>query len=147
METRDESKLENDEPQNSKLQKNGLEWTVFVLSLVLVLGTLGFLAYDAVTQGHDAARLEVRLGPMRETGAKAARLYVVPVTVSNKGDRTAEGVLVEVAIEKNKREIERAEVEIAYVPRRSQAEAHVVFSRNPRNTGELKSRVLGYQEP
>ena len=146
MEKRDKDKLANDKPDN-KLQKNALEWSVFAFSLVLVLGTLGFLAYDALTQGQDAARLEVRPGAIRETGAPSARFYVVPITVFNKGDFTAEGVAIEVVIEKNKREIERAEVEIAYVPRRSQAEASVVFSRDPRKEGELKSRVIGYQEP
>ena len=118
-----------------------------MLGLILVLSTLGYLFYDAITQGQDAARLEVRLGQPQEAGASDTKYHVVPVTVINSGDRTAEGVLVEVALEKDGEEIESSEFEIAFVPRHSQSKGQVVFSQNPSTTGELKPRVLGYEEP
>jgi len=142
-----ENKLQKNKLQKNKLQKNWLEWSVFALGLVLVLGTLGYLVFDAATQGSEAARLEVRLGKTKEAGTTMMKYYAVPVTVVNTGDQTAEGVVVQVTIEKAGREIESAEFEIAFVPRRSQAEGQVIFSKDPRTSGELKPRVLGYEEP
>lgn len=131
----------------NKLQKNWLEWSVFVVGLVLVLGTLGYLGYDAIAHGNDVARLEVRLGKPKEAGTTAMKYFIVPVTVVNTGDKTAEGVVIEVTIEKAAKEVESAEFEIAFVPRHSQAEGQVIFSKDPRISGELKPRVLGYEEP
>jgi uncharacterized protein (TIGR02588 family) len=73
--------------------------------------------------------------------------FIVPITAVNKGDHTAEGVVIEVTIEKNGKEVETAQFEIGFVPRRSQADGQVIFSKDPRTSGTLKPRVLGYEEP
>jgi len=130
----------------NNLKKNWLEWSVFAVGLVLVVGTLGYLAYDAITQGSDPARIEVKLGSPREVSTSAAKYYVVPVSAHNKGDHTAEAVVIEVVLEKDGKEVETSQFELSFVPRRSQAEGQVVFSKDPR-AASLKPRVVGYEEP
>ena len=122
--------------------KHPLEWAVFGVSLVLVLGLVGFLVYDATTCGSVPPELVVGLGrPVRSAGG-----YAVPVEVRNQGDETAEGVHVEVVLELPGKEPERADLEVAFVPRQSLRRAWVTFPADPA-AGRLSGRVLGYEVP
>ena len=126
----------------SKVRKHPLEWIVFAVSLVLVGGTLGFLAWDAL-QGEDSpAALSVELGRPEPRGGA----WAVPVTVRNQGDVTAEGVKVEVTLETPGMAPETADFEAAFVPRRSQREGWVTFRNDP-SRGRLSARAAGYETP
>jgi uncharacterized protein (TIGR02588 family) len=125
--------------------KHPLEWAVFAVSLVLVLGTLGYLAYDAARgSAVDSAppEIAVRLGKAERSGA----VYAVPVEVHNRGEETAEGVHVEVILESPGRQPERAEFQVAFVPRQSVRRGWVTFTQDP-GTGRLTGRALGYEKP
>jgi uncharacterized protein (TIGR02588 family) len=125
-----------------RVEKNWLEWIVFGLGLLLVAGTLGFLVYDGATDEGRPPVVEVRLGEPRATGHN----FIVPVTVLNHGDETAEGVAVEVTLDAGGGEPERAEFAVAFLPRRATREGWVAFTNDPR-TGRLTPRVLGYEKP
>lgn len=126
----------------SRIAKHPLEWIVFAVSLAVVAGTVGFLAWDAM-QGEDSpAALSVELGrPEPRDGA-----WAVPVTVRNRGDETAEGVKVEVTLETPGAPPEMADFEAAFVPRRSQREGWVLFRSDP-SRGRLSGRAAGYETP
>ena len=125
-----------------KRDKHPLEWTVFGVSLILVLGTVGFLAWDAA-QGEDSpASLSVETGTPEPRGGA----WAVPVTVHNEGDETAEGVRVEVTLEAPGTQVETADFEAAYVPRRSKREGWVTFRSDPAR-GRLSGRAVGYENP
>lgn len=123
-----------------KIEKNWLEWCVFGVGLALVLGALGFLAYDGATTGDAPPRIEIELG---EPSAHAQG-FQVPVVVSNRGDLTAGDVHVEVTLEGGV--AERSDFHIAFLPRRSTREGVVTFHTDPR-AGRLRARVLGYEKP
>ena len=125
-----------------KVKKNRLEWVVFGISLLLVAGTLGFLVYDAVSLEKMPPDIEVRLGAPEQHGQE----FIVPVSVINRGDQTAEGVQVEVTLETGGAEPERGEFAIAFVPRRATREGWVAFRTDP-SKGRLTPRVLGYEKP
>ena len=126
-----------------KVEKNWLEWVVFGVGLILVLSTLGYLVYDGATAPDTPPDVEVRLGEPRRGGAG----FLVPVTVVNRGGRTAEGVLVEVVLEgAGPREPERGEFTLAFLPRGGTREGWVTFRSDPRQ-GRLTARALGYEEP
>lgn len=124
------------------LQKNWLEWIVFAISLVLVASTLGYLVYDAATLGNAPPTIEFKLGKPQPK----LDYFLVPVSVANRGDETAEGVLVEVVLENNGKEVETAEFEIAFLPRHSTRKGWVSFTTNPRSA-EMKARLLGFEKP
>lgn len=131
----------------SKLQKNWLEWIVFACGLVLVVSTLGYLAYEGATMGNDPPSIEVRLG----TPEQRTHNFIVPVTVTNHGDETAEGITVEVTLEnavggEGGGEPVRGELTIAFLPRRATREGWVTFQQDPR-AARLTARVLGYEKP
>lgn len=124
-------------------KKNWLEWVVFVAGLVLIIGVLGYLAYDGATLRGTPPVMEVSVGPAEQQ----AGLFVVPVAVTNTGDQTAEGVLVQVTLERSGEEPEQAEFEIAFLPRRSTREGWVSFETDPAAGGELTARIVGYEQP
>lgn len=125
-----------------RLEKNPLEWAVFFVGLAAVLATAGFLVWDAVTARGETPELHVELGEP-EPGAGG---FTVPVTVRNQGSETAEGVRIEVTLELPGAPPETAEIEMAFVPRRSQREGWVAFRRDPRQ-GRLTGRAVSYEKP
>ena len=125
-----------------KTQKNWLEWAVFAFGLILVSGTLGYLVYDAVSGKSDRPMLELTLEESYQQGGH----YVVPLTVRNRGGRTAEQVLVRVKLTVDGKEQESAELQIAYIPRQSQRQGYVTFESDPRE-GRLSGRAVGYEQP
>jgi uncharacterized protein (TIGR02588 family) len=126
----------------NKIQKNWFEWIVFALGLILVSATLGYLIFAGATMGHEPPSLEVHLG----TPEQRQFNFIVPVTVVNHGDETAEGVLIEVVMANGGEEIARGEVDVAFLPRHATRQGWVTFEQDPR-TAQLKARVLGYQKP
>jgi uncharacterized protein (TIGR02588 family) len=127
----------------SKIAKHPLEWIVFAVSLALVAGIVGFLAWDAVQEEDSPAVLSVELGRPEPRGSGT---WAVPVTVRNRGDETAENVNVEVTLETPGAEPETADFEAAFVPRRSKSEGWVMFRNDP-SRGKLSGRAVGYETP
>jgi|SRR5919206_2240455 uncharacterized protein (TIGR02588 family) len=124
-----------------KIEKNWLEWAVFGAGLALILGALGFLAYDGATAGDSPPEFRIELLPHERRGDS----FHVPVRVKNSGGRTAEGVRVEVLLE-GAGQAERGEFVLAFLPRGGTREAAVTFHADP-SAGRLRARVLGYEEP
>ncbi|MCA1604194.1 MAG: hypothetical protein LC775_01620, partial [Acidobacteria bacterium] len=88
------------------------------------------------------ASIEVRLGNPEQRQFN----FIVPVTVINHGDETAEGVRIEVVLDGGVGERARGELDVAFLPRHSTREGWVTFEQDP-SKGQLKARVLGYQRP
>ncbi|MGI9107288.1 MAG: hypothetical protein ACR2G4_13680 [Pyrinomonadaceae bacterium] len=126
----------------SKIQKNWMEWSVFAVGLVLLLSALAYLAYEGATMGSEPPSIEVRLGSPEQRPHN----FIVPVTVVNHGDATAEGVAIEVLMENAGTESARGELTIPFLPRRATREGFVTFQQDPR-AAQLKARVLGYEKP
>lgn len=124
-----------------KVEKNWLEWTVFAVGLLLVASTLAYLTYAGVTMGHEPPNLEVRVGTPEQRQSN----FVVPVSVVNHGDQTAEGVQVEVVLEINGSANRRGEFNVPLLPRHGSRDGWVTFDQDPR-TGRLSARVLGFQK-
>lgn len=125
-----------------KVEKNWLEWAVFAVSLLVLLGFVGTLVYLTSTGGDRPADLVVELGEPQRVSAG----FAVPVRVHNRGDRTAEEVRVEVTLEENGEAPQKRELTFPFLPRRSEREGLVVFDRDPRCCA-MSGRVTAYEEP
>ena len=125
-----------------KPKKNWLEWSIFAVSLVVVLGTVGVLLYEYLSLGSEPADLRIELArPEAHAG-----YYAVPVTVRNQGSATAQNVHLEVTLQLSGAETERAEFELDYLPRAAKRKAWVTFLHDPAQ-GKLTPRILGYENP
>lgn len=128
---------DNDQPAT----KNALEWTVFGISTVLVLGTLGTLAAAAIRYKDDPARLVVEASaPVLENG-----WFRVPVKIKNDGERVAANV--EISVSEGDGESQRqAGFTVDFVPRSGERSGSVSF----KDTGTppvIRCEVVGYEEP
>lgn len=124
------------------VEKNWLEWIVFGVSVVILLGFVGSLGYLLVVSGDRPADLVVELGTPQEDSAG----FRVPVRVRNRGDRTAEEVKVVVTLEPPGQMPEERELTFAFLPRRSERAGVVVFDRDPRCC-RLAGDVASYERP
>lgn len=124
------------------VQKNPLEWTVFAASLVIVAGCVAVLVAMMLRTSDRPADLVVTLGrPERVSSG-----FRVPVQVRNAGDATAAEVHVEVTLESGGEEVERADLTIAFVPRRSDRKGFVMFRRDP-SCCRITGSAVGFEEP
>jgi uncharacterized protein (TIGR02588 family) len=123
----------NPEARNAK---NALEWGVFGLSLVLISSLLIFMGVKAVDHKALPAVLKVRIG----TPTKKGEVQIVPITIENSGQVTAQNVEIEVASPE-----EKAGFVLDYVPREGKAEGFATFEK-PVTKSQLKGRVVGYTD-
>jgi uncharacterized protein (TIGR02588 family) len=124
-------------------KKNYAEWIVFGLSMALVLGAVGFLAWQIGEAGDEPARIMVELGPVERRDG----LLIVPLSASNEGDGVAEQVVVEVALEREGAAPEIVELTFSRLARREMAEGEAVFEDNGAAPGGASARVLSYTLP
>ena len=123
------------------MKKNRLEWTVFGVSLVLIVGVVALLVREQVTGGQRPPVIAVSAGDAVRSGDS----FAVPLDVSNEGDTTAEDVRVEAVVTWGGG-TERGEALLPFVPYQSHRRAWLTFTRDPRG-GTMTTRVLGYREP
>ena len=123
-------------------KKNWLEWSVFAVSLVLVLATLGFLVRESLVGTDGPPEVVARLGKPRASAGG----YMVPVEVANLGQETAEAVKVTVVLELEGGKKEEADLDIAYLPRNSRRNGWVTFQRDPRS-GSLRLGPIAFEVP
>lgn len=123
-------------------KKNVLEWSVFAASALIVLATLGYLGASALREKKTPPDLRVLVGaPGMHMG-----VHRVPILVRNTGASTAESVLIEVVLRRGEEEVERAELDLAFVPRQAEREGWVTFRNDPRCCA-MVARAVGYETP
>lgn len=125
-----------------KAKKNALEWTVFGVSAAIIAMTVALLAVSAVRSKGGAPDLRIETGdPIGSSDG-----HTIPVVVSNRGDVTAEQARIEIALVADGVEVEKAELTIAFVPRKSRRAGAVVFRRDPRCC-VVTTRTVAYERP
>ena len=126
----------------AKPAKNWLEWSVFAVGLVLVLGTLGFLVRESLVAAGGSPEVVARLGPPKASAGG----FMVPVEVANLGQGTAEDVKVTVVLELPEAEREEAVLDIAFLPRDSRRNGWVTFRTDP-SRGTLRLGPIAFEVP
>lgn len=123
-------------------RKNALEWTVFGLSLALLIAVAGFLAYDIVRGDSSPPQIVVRPGTPTERGD----LIELPVVVENQGGAAVENLLVEVTVHQSSGGEGRAELSLPLLPRGASEEGLVTVPRMGA-VERVEWRVVGYTLP
>lgn len=126
-----------------KVEKNWLEWIVFSVSFVLVIGLVAYLVWNEITADASPPSIVVELGDMRQQGDS----YLIPVKVINKGGQAAKAVAVEVVLVQAGQDLETAQLDVDFVPRSSNRSGWVTFTENPAEADEIQTHVLGYEVP
>ena len=137
----DQKKSKGDEKQ----QGGGippLEWAIAILGLVLVLGTIGFLLYEAAIGDDSPPEFSFAVNRVSASGSG----YLVEFNVVNHGGSTAARLTVQGELRSGEESVEMSQTEIDYVPADSERSGGLFFTANP-NDNSLVLRALGFQKP
>ncbi len=123
--------------------RSSAEWVAFGIASAVLLFIAGAVAFEWVGDEGRPATLEVeRVGPPRRAGEQ----FYVTATVTNSGDRTAEGVQVIAEIERAGEIVEDGDQTIDFLAGGESEQVVFVFSENPAS-GELIVRAASYVKP
>ena len=124
------------------MRRNALEWLALGVSVAAIAVVVGYLVYDGVTGGLDPADPTITLRPAEAYQGQLG--WVLPATMSNRGDKAAEAVTVEATATVAGKE-ETTELEIDFLPAGTEVEINLGFSSRPE--GEVEVRLVGFRSP
>lgn len=117
-------------------------WGIALLGLALVLGSIGFMLYEAAAGDSSPPDVTVKV----ESIAPSRNGFLVRFRVINEGGSTAEGLTVEGELRNGTQSVEISDTTIEYVPSHSEREGGLYFSLDPQQH-ELRVRAKGYEKP
>jgi uncharacterized protein (TIGR02588 family) len=119
-----------------------LEWIVSITGTLIFFFTLSFVLYNAVTNSHSPADINIRVLSFQPNGND----FLLNIEVENKGDASVEGLEIAAILQDNESEIERGVTTFDYVPGRSKRKGGIFFKKNPGDY-QIQLRPLGFEEP
>ena len=120
--------------------RTSAEWVTFAIAVALIAVVVGLVARE-IPGSKSPPSPEVEVGVAEERGSR----FVVPVLVTNLGERTAEAVQVEATLTVDGEE-QQADQLVDFLAGDEEAELEFVFDDDPAD-GELDVRVTGYVVP
>jgi uncharacterized protein (TIGR02588 family) len=119
-----------------------LEWVAAAVGLLLTLGVIGVIGWEALNADDSPAAMKVEsLGATRTAAG-----YVLEVRVTNTGGSPAAQVTIAGELTPPGGEAETAEATFDYVPDHSTRTGGLFFATDPR-AGSLKLTAKGYVSP
>ena len=129
--------------ENEKIQDAPLWiWGIALLGLVLVLGSIVFMIYEAVTGDTSPPDVLVQVESIED----AESGFLVMFRTINDGGSTAAGLTIEGTLRNGTENIETSSTTIEYLPSHSERKGGLFFTLDPRQY-ELELRATGYEEP
>ena len=120
-----------------------LEWIAAAVGLVMTLGILGSMGWEAMTGGGGGpAAIEARVERIVPTSAG----YVAEIALRNDSPTSAAAVQIEGELTKADGTVATSQATVDYVPGESTRRAVLSFTDDPRRA-RLEVRVLGFAEP
>ena len=141
-ESRSEPKQSNNQLTETGSDTPLLEWLMAIVGMALVVFSVGFLLYQAVTGNETPPDVTVEMATITPT----SHGYLVQFRAINQGETTAKGLIIEGQLTEAGQEVEKSEMTLDYIPARSEREGGLFFTENP-DQFELQLRALGYQQP
>jgi len=124
------------------VRQNWLEWVVLGVSAAVVIGLVGFLIVDGITdEGRPPAP---RVTLMAEAAYVAPGAWILPATVTNDGDRAAEQLVLRATATVDGVE-EENEVTVDYLPPGTDVQVSFGFSAEPE--GEVTVETVSFRLP
>ena len=119
-----------------------LEWVAAALGMLLVGGTMGYLAWTGWHSEESPPDIALTVGDVQSLQSG----YVVTLRARNNGGSTAADVKVEGELRRGGTVAETSEVTFRYLPQRSTREGGMFFRNDPR-AYELVLTAKGYEKP
>jgi uncharacterized protein (TIGR02588 family) len=120
-----------------------LEWASAALGAILAIGTLVFIAIEAVDPAAEKPPL-LYVQPLAVVAEGG--LYVVELEVANRSGQTAAAVEIEGELKQAGNRIETSNATLNYVPGHSERRGGLIFTRDPRRYS-FEVRATGFAKP
>jgi uncharacterized protein (TIGR02588 family) len=124
-----------------RVRESRLQIVVSWLAGLLLLGVVGYLVWEGTRTGVPAA-FEARIEPVRES----EDLYYLPLTVTNTGGESVQGLGVSLELFDGDTIVERSSATIDWLPEGSSRQVVVILDRDPRRYRPVVG-FEGYQVP
>ena len=117
-------------------------WAIGLLGLIFVLGSIGFMLYEAAAGDSSPpdVKLEVLAIHSTENG------FLVEFRALNEGGTTAATLTVEGELWSGTQVIETSDTTIEYLPSHSERQGGLFFTQNPEQY-DLQLRAKGFEIP
>jgi uncharacterized protein (TIGR02588 family) len=118
-----------------------LEWVVLGISVLAISAVTLVLVVEALgetTQADPQVELHEAEGRQGSLG------WIIPVTVTNSGDESVEGVVLEATAQVDGAE-ETSQIDLPFLPAQTEIDAEIAFSSRP--DGAITVRLLGHRLP
>lgn len=125
-------------------QKEGsdpLETLVSLVSGLLLLGAIAFLAWEGLST-TEPPRFKTEMGVTWTADGR----YYLPLEVHNIGGDSVQNLGLSVMLKEGDRTVGQAETAIAWLPARSHRRAAVIFDKDPRDY-QVVTVFKGYESP
>ena len=124
------------------MRHNWLEWLVLGISAAVLIGLVGFLVIDGIT---DSGRPPAPLVVLDTDAAyEVSGGWVVPATVMNEGDEAAEALALRATATVAGTE-EESEITVDFLP--SGTDVNVTFGFSAQPDGEITVQTVGFRLP
>lgn len=124
------------------MRQNWLEWVVLGVSVAAVVGLVGFLLVDGVT---DEGRPPVPVVALQVDAAyDVADGWILPAMVTNDGDEVAEALVLRATATVEGTE-EESEISIDFLPAGTDIDVSFGFSGRP--DGDVTVSIVGFRLP
>ena len=118
------------------------EWVCAAIGVLLVLGTVGFIGYEALTREPAVPDVTVEhIGTEQASGG-----YIVRFSARNTGPATAAALSISGELLDATAVIESSEAVLDYLPSNAERQGGLIFQNDPARY-ELKLTAKGYFDP
>jgi len=124
------------------MRQNWAEWVVLAISAAAVVGLVGFLLVDGITDDGRPPAPVVEL--MVDAAYEIPSAWILPATAKNEGDRAAEALVLRATATVDGVE-EESEVTVDYLPPGTDVEISFGLSGEP--DGEVTVSTVGFRLP
>ena len=128
--------------QREVAEPPALEWLAAAIGLILVVGAVGFMIYQAVVGKDAPPNVSVSVDSINPTDGG----FLVGFRVRNSGAITASALTIEGELKKGEESIETSSAAIDYAPSHSERKGALIFTKNPKDY-DLLLRATGYEKP
>jgi uncharacterized protein (TIGR02588 family) len=122
-------------------RRDVLEWVVLGISVLAVSAVTLVLVVEALGETTPA---DPKVELHEAEGRQGSLGWIIPLTVTNDGDESVEGVVLEATAHVDGSE-ETSQIDLPFLPARTEIEAEIAFTSRP--VGTITVRLLGHRLP